>query len=104
MIQIQTTVASKEEGQKIADALVDLKLAACVQIIGPITSTYRWRSKVENTQEWLCRIKTRTELYERIEKKILAIHSYETPEIIAIPIERSSADYMAWLNDVTRHD
>ncbi len=101
MIQVQTTVASKEDGEKIADALVKAKLAACVQIVGPITSTYRWRKKVETAREWLCLIKTRTDLYERVEKAILAIHSYEIPEIIAVPIERSSADYLSWINDET---
>lgn len=101
MIQIQTTVATKEEGQKIADALVQAKLAACVQLVGPMDSTYRWHGKVERAEEWLCLIKTRTDLYDRVEKEILAIHSYETPEIIAMPIERSSADYLTWLNDET---
>ena len=101
MIQIQTTVATKEEGQKIADVLVQAKLAACVQLVGPIESTYRWQGKVEKAEEWLCLIKTRTDLFDRVEKEILAIHSYETPEIIAVPIERSSADYLTWLNDET---
>ncbi|MFA5867679.1 MAG: divalent-cation tolerance protein CutA [Actinomycetota bacterium] len=104
MIQIQTTVATKEEGEKIADALVQAKLAACVQIIGPITSMYSWRNKVETAQEWLILIKTRTDLYDRVEKEILAFHSYETPEIIAIPIERSSAEYLGWLNEETIGD
>jgi periplasmic divalent cation tolerance protein len=101
MILIQTAVSSKEEGQKIADTLVKAKLAACAQIIGPVNSTYRWRGKLTEAEEWLCLIKTRTELYDRVEKEILAIHSYETPEIIAIPIERSSPGYLAWLNDET---
>lgn len=101
MIQIQTTVATKEEGQKIADALVQAKLAACVQLVGPMDSTYRWHGKVERAEEWLCLIKTRTDLYDRVEKEILTIHSYETPEVIAVPIERSSADYLTWLNDET---
>lgn len=104
MIQIQTTTATKDEAEKIADVLLEAKVAACVQIVGPIRSEYRWKGKVEAADEWLAFIKTRTELYARVEKAILEIHPYETPEIIAVPIERSSAGYMSWLNDETIHD
>lgn len=104
MIQIQTTVESKEDGQKISKTLVEARLAACVQVIGPIHSKYRWQGKVEETDEWLVLIKTRTELYESVEKAVIEIHPYENPEIIAVPIERSSAGYMAWLNDETLND
>ena len=98
-IQITTTTETKEQAQKIAQYLVETKLAACVQITGPITSIYRWKSKVENAQEWLCLIKTRKELFNTVETAIKKLHSYETPEIIAVPILKGSKEYLIWLDD-----
>ena len=99
-VQIMTTTETKEQAQKIAQYLVEQKLAACVQITGPITSIYRWKGKVENAQEWLCLIKTQEELYDKVETAIKKFHSYETPEIIAVPIVKGSSEYLSWLNDV----
>ena len=98
-IQVTTTTESKEQAQTIAQNLVSAKLAACVQILGPITSTYRWKGKVETAEEWLCLIKTREGLYEELEKEIISLHSYETPEIIALPIADGSPDYLKWLEN-----
>lgn len=97
-IQIITTTESKEEAKIIATYLVDEKLAACVQILGPISSTYRWKGKTETAKEWLCLVKTKEGLYYEIEKAIKSLHSYETPEIIALPIIKGSADYLSWLD------
>ncbi|MGA2525792.1 MAG: divalent-cation tolerance protein CutA [Smithellaceae bacterium] len=99
-IQVFTTTETKEEAEKIAQYLVEQKLAACVQITGPIASTYRWKGKVETAQEWLCLIKTREDLYDKVEKAIKELHSYETPEIIAVPIVKGSSEYLSWLDDV----
>lgn len=99
-IQVFTTTETKEEAEKIAQYLVEQKLAACVQITGPIASTYRWKGKMENAQEWLCLIKTREELYSKVETAIKKLHSYETPEIVAIPIIKGSSEYLNWLDDV----
>ena len=99
-IQITTTTETKEEAQKIAQYLVEQKLAACVQITGPIASTYHWKGKVETAQEWLCLIKTREELYDKVEIAIKRLHSYETPEIFAVPIIKGSSEYLSWLDDV----
>ena len=98
-LQITTTTESKEEAEIIAQHLVGKKLAACVQILGPITSTYRWKGKVETAEEWLCLIKTREGLYKELEKAIMSLHSYETPEIIALPIADGSPDYLKWLEN-----
>ncbi len=100
-IEIKTTTETKEQAQTIARYLVGEKLAACVQISGPITSTYRWKGKIETAEEWLCLIKTQKSLYSELEKAIMRLHSYETPEIIAVPIVKGSKDYLKWLNNET---
>ncbi|MFH1214447.1 MAG: divalent-cation tolerance protein CutA [Candidatus Neomarinimicrobiota bacterium] len=98
-LQITTTTDKREEAEQIAILLVEKYLAACVQIIGPITSVYRWHEKIENTTEWLCQIKTIPELYDSVEKEILAVHSYQLPEIIAVPIADGYLRYFDWLRD-----
>ena len=100
-IQVVTTTARREEAQRIASELVEARLAACVQIVGPITSTYRWQGKVENDQEWQCLIKTRGDLFVRVEEAIRHIHPYEVPEILAMPVIAGSASYLAWLDSQT---
>ena len=103
-IQITTTTETKEQAEKISQHLVEIKLAACVQITGPITSIYRWKGKVEKAQEWLCVIKTREELFDRVETAIKKMHTYETPEIVAVPIIKGSKEYLTWLDDETNND
>ncbi len=97
-IQVFTTTEKKEDAENIARALIDKKLAGCVQIVGPVVSTYRWKGKIERAEEWLCFIKTREDLYGEIEKAVKAIHPYEVPEIIAVPVAGGSIDYMKWLD------
>ena len=100
-IQVSTTTETKEEAQKIAKYLVEQKFAACVQITGPIESTYHWKGHVETANEWLCLIKTREDYFDKVEAAIKKLHSYETPEIIAIPIFKGSREYLNWLCDET---
>ena len=101
-IQVATTTDSEEAAKAIAGELVAKRLAACVQVIGPIASTYRWKGRIESEREWLCLIKTRRSLYPKVEKAILALHNYETPEIVALPIIAGSKGYLKWLRDETR--
>ena len=101
-IQVTTTTETKEQAEKIAQYLVETRLAACAQITGPITSIYHWKGKVESTQEWLCLIKTSEELFEKVETAIKKLHSYETPEIIAVPIVKGTKEYLSWLDDELR--
>ena len=98
-IQVFTTVEKKEDAEKIARTLIEKRLAACIQITGPITSTYRWKGNVETQEEWLCIIKSRKILYNEIERAIKEIHPYETPEIIATSIVTGSKEYMEWLDN-----
>jgi periplasmic divalent cation tolerance protein len=98
-ICVYTTTETQEQAESIAHALVERRLAACVQVQGPIRSTYRWQEKVEHAQEWLCVVKTRRHAYERVEAAIRSLHSYDEPEIVAVPIVAGSAGYLAWLQN-----
>jgi len=98
-IQVMTTTETREQAQTIARYLVEEKLAACVQITDVVESTYRWKGNVECSREYLCLIKTREDLFPKIEAAIKKLHSYETPEIIAVPIVKGSKEYLKWLED-----
>jgi periplasmic divalent cation tolerance protein len=99
-IQVITTTENKTDAEKIAEFLVDKKLAGCVQIIGPISSVYWWQGKIEKANEWLCLIKTTRALYENLESSLRKIHPYKVPEILAIPVVAGSKDYLSWLDCV----
>jgi periplasmic divalent cation tolerance protein len=98
-IQVVTTTARREDADAIARALVAERLAACVQVSGPITSTYRWKGAVETSQEWQCCAKSRRELYGEIEQAIRRLHPYEEPEILATPIVEGSPGYVRWIDE-----
>ena len=95
------TSGSEEEGLKIAHALVEERLAACVNLVSPIRSIYRWEGKVWDEKEWLLIIKTQTARFEDVEKKVKSLHSYSLPEIIALPITKGSSPYLRWLLEMT---
>ena len=97
LIQITTTTGTREVAERIAVELVDLRLAACVQVSGPITGTYRWQGKVENAEEWLCTAKTSRDKLPAIQDLLKRLHPYELPELIASPIVDGSAAYLKWL-------
>ena len=101
-IQVVTTTENREDAEKIARALVEDRLAACVQLLGPIESTYWWKGSIETAREWVCHIKTHESLYDELERTIKAIHPYETPEIIAMSIVAGSNDYLKWLGREVR--
>ncbi len=96
-IQVMTTTAAKADAETIARALVERRLAGCVQIGGPILSCYRWQEKIETAEEWTCTIKTRRDRYGEVEAAIRELHPYQTPEILAVPVVAGSADYLEWL-------
>jgi periplasmic divalent cation tolerance protein len=98
-IQVITTAEKKGDAERIAEALVERRLAGCVQIVGPIVSTYWWKENIVKAKEWLCLVKSKKDLYEELEKSIKEIHPYETPEITALPIITGSKDYMKWLSN-----
>ncbi len=100
-IQVTTAIDSKEGAQKIAQALVEQRLAACVHVAGPITSTYWWQDKMEIEEEWTCAAKTRKELYGDVEKAIREALPYDEPEIIALPIVSGRPSYLDWITAET---
>jgi periplasmic divalent cation tolerance protein len=100
-IQVFTTVEKREDADRIASSVVNKRVAACAQVIGPIRSTYWWKGKVEQAEEWLLMMKTREALFSVLEKEIKAIHPYEVPEIIAVPIVAGSASYLEWIEAET---
>ena len=101
-IQVLTTTETKADAQAIAHAVVEKRLAGCVQAIGPITSTYRWQGEIETAEEWLCVIKSRQDLYEALEEAILEAHPYDVPEILAVPVTAGSNGYLEWLDSELR--
>jgi periplasmic divalent cation tolerance protein len=100
-IVVFITAPKEDEAAKIAQALVGARLAGCVNIIRNIRSVYRWQDKIEDDTEVLIIAKTQRLLFESIVKKVRELHSYEVPEIIAMPIVKGSEDYLKWLKEVT---
>jgi periplasmic divalent cation tolerance protein len=101
-VQVLTTVSSAAEAERIAAALLEARLAACVQTLGPISSAYVWRGERETATEWQCLAKTEERLYPEVEAAIRAAHSYEEPEIVAIPVLAGSPGYLAWVRENVR--
>lgn len=96
-IQVSTAIDSEEGARKIAQALVERRLAACVHVAGPVSSTYWWQGKMEVAREWTCLAKTRRELYARVEQAMRELHPYDEPEIVALPIVEGSQSYLDWI-------
>jgi periplasmic divalent cation tolerance protein len=98
-IVVLMTAANGEEAARLADLLIGAHLAACVQILPEIESVYRWQGKIERQAETLLLVKTTRSRFEELEREVRALHSYETPEIIALPIVTGSAPYLEWLRE-----
>ena len=97
---LMTAVASRADGERIARALLEQKLAACVQLL-PIDSFYVWQGEQRQAGEILLLVKTRTALFERAIANIKALHPYKTPEIAGLPFSAGFAGYFSWMDDVT---
>ena len=98
-VQVVTTVASQEDAERLARHVLAARLAACVQVDGPLTSFYHWQGKVEKDQEYRLHIKSRADLFTALVAEIKSIHSYDTPEILALPVLAGSQEYLAWLDE-----
>ena len=98
-IQISTTVNNRDQGKIIANALMENRLAACVQIVENVTSIYPWKGKINTERELLLLIKSKSSIFSKIRDLIEEIHPYEIPEIIATPIFDGNISYFKWLNE-----
>jgi periplasmic divalent cation tolerance protein len=99
---VQVVTTTETDAQAIARAVVEQRLAGCAQVVGPITSVFRWQGQIEMAEEWLCLIKSRRVLYAALEQAILEVHPYDVPEILAIPVTAGSKSYLEWLDSETR--
>jgi periplasmic divalent cation tolerance protein len=102
--QVTTTFPDRATAEQVGARLVEERLAACAQVLGPIDSTYWWQGKVEQSPEWYCHLKTTFERFSALEQRLRALHPYETPEVIAVPILQGSADYLSWIHSSVRED
>jgi periplasmic divalent cation tolerance protein len=101
-IIVLMTTATREEAEKITSKLLDERLIACANTTGPVSSLFWWKGKISQEKEFLTLMKTRTELFDELAKKVKQMHSYEVPEIIAVPIAKGEQSYMEWLNSSLR--
>ena len=98
-LQVVTTTAEKKDAENLAQAILEKRLGACVQISGPIESRYWWNGRIETAAEWFVTIKTRRDLYKPLEKLLLELHPYDQPEIIATAVAEVSSGYLRWLSE-----
>ncbi len=102
VIVVLVTVSSEQEAETIATALLEERLAACVNVTGPVRSLYRWEGHIADDQEWQLIIKTRARLFDALATRVRALHPYAVPEIIALPVLAGTADYVNWIQDETQ--
>ena len=96
-IVVMSTCGSAEEAQRLARELVAQRAAACVNIVAPVRSIYRWKGQIEDAEEWLLIVKTNRSSFDRLRTILEAAHSYELPEALAIPVIAGSPNYLAWI-------
>ena len=100
-VVVLVTAGNADEAARIGRALVDERLAACVNVVGPIRSIYRWQGAVDEAAEHLMLVKARAADVPALEARVRALHSYDVPEVVALPIVAGSTPYLAWLGDAT---
>ncbi len=102
VVQVHTTVETHQQASQLARQLVQERLAACVQVLGPIESHYRWQGRLEQAQEWLLLIKTTTEALPRLQRRLVELHPYQVPQLIALPVQGGHGPYLQWVEENTR--
>ncbi|HEX2192921.1 MAG TPA: divalent-cation tolerance protein CutA [Acidimicrobiales bacterium] len=98
-VQVQTTAGSKEEADRVASVLLERRLAACVQVLGPMESRYWWQGALETATEWLCLAKTTADRVDEVVAAIGDTHSYDVPEVLATTVSGGNARYLRWVED-----
>lgn len=101
-IIVLVTTANKTEAEKITQALLNAKLIACANIISPVTSFFHWKNQIDQAEECLIVMKSRMDLFPELQATVKRLHSYEVPEILALPIVEGSRAYLSWLQSVTK--
>lgn len=96
-IVVLNTCASAEEAERLARRVIDDRLAACVNVLSPVRSFFRWKGKIEDSAEWLLLIKTSRDKFDLLRAALESVHTYEVPEVIAIPIVDGAPDYLSWI-------
>jgi periplasmic divalent cation tolerance protein len=103
--QVTTTLPDRASADKLAETLVAERLAACAQVLGPVSSTYRWEDRIEHAEEWYCKLKTTDQHLPALRKRIRELHPYRIPEVIALPIAGGDVEYLDWVrNEVSGHE
>jgi periplasmic divalent cation tolerance protein len=95
--QVTTTLPDRAAAERLATVVVEERLAACAQVHGPISSTYRWEGAIERSTEWFCHLKTTAARQPELQARVRELHPYEVPEIIAVPILDGNPDYLSWI-------
>ncbi len=103
-IVVLVTVGSEQEAETIATALLEERLAACVNVTSPVRSLYRWEGRIADDREWQLIIKTQARLFEALAARVRALHSYDVPEIIALPVLAGTTDYVDWIQNETKSE
>jgi periplasmic divalent cation tolerance protein len=98
-IQVTTTLPSRDAADRLAAQMVEDRLAACVQVVGPVSSTYRWEGRVETAQEWYCHLKTTDARLPALIARVRQLHTYQVPEIVALPIVDGDPAYLRWIEE-----
>lgn len=101
-IIVLVTTADKAEAEKIAKTLLNEKLIACANIVGSVTSFFAWKDKINCAEECLMIMKSQADLFELLEARVKSLHSYEVPEVLALPILAGSSGYLAWMNQILK--
>lgn len=101
-IVVFITTSSLEEAKKIANYLVENKIAACINIVEKVNSTFFWKGNIENYDESLLIVKTKRSLFNKLKEEVKKLHSYTVPEIIALPIVEGSEDYLNWIDETVK--
>ncbi|MDH7594514.1 MAG: divalent-cation tolerance protein CutA [Candidatus Bathyarchaeia archaeon] len=97
-IVVLVTTSDKKEAERISHSLLNEKLIACANIIGPVHSLFRWAGKIEKVREYVVLMKSRSDLFEKLSERVKALHTYDVPEIIALPIGQGSLEYLKWID------
>ena len=100
-VQIQFTIDDREAADRIVGALLEERLVACGQTLGPLVSRYWWEGSLHQAEEWLVLLKTRAELSGPVTDAVLARHPYETPEVVVVPLSGGAPGYLGWIDEVT---